>query len=287
MEFLTSEFCQNYIATIATVFLICCYIPQIKKTYQTKDVSSFSLSFFVMLNIALLCLVINALSLFVADGTWGYLLAESFNITLAFTLLVMILKYRKKCDGIPSPTMIEDEAKDSLEEGSVIQGYLANSLFSQSDIIYNEHIAKQLRNEFKNLKLYVPQENEALNDKNGYADSLTIFQGDNKHLDETEILFAVIDGAEIDSGVACEIGRFVALREQEIKTTGSSKKTIYALYTDIRQNGRDNQQKIDALIENGTENQFSYKNLYVIGAIKSCGKIFSNVEELIKNIHFC
>ena len=93
-------------------------------------------------------------------------------------------------------------------------------------------------------------------------------------LEESDFLLAVIDGVEIDSGVAAEIGAFYM--------TG---RPIFALYSDVRQQGRDNKKKIDALVEDGTENQFMYRNLFVIGLIKkSKGGVYTSVKELVEAI---
>lgn len=86
----------NIIPVVATFFLIVCYFPQLIQTYTTKDVSSISLSFFVMLNIALTLLLINSILLYIQSGSWGYIVTYIFNEGLAFLMLVMILKYRKK-----------------------------------------------------------------------------------------------------------------------------------------------------------------------------------------------
>jgi nucleoside 2-deoxyribosyltransferase len=165
-----------------------------------------------------------------------------------------------------------------------IKAYLANGLFSESDQAFNMYLADRLRNEFPWIDLYVPQENEALNDKQGYADSKTIFWGDNAYLDEADILIAVLDGVEVDSGVAAEVGRFAALREMEIKSNNQTHRYIYGLYTDVRQQGRENAKKIDALIEDGSENQFMYRNLYVLGAVKANGLVVSSSDELINKM---
>ena len=161
-----------------------------------------------------------------------------------------------------------------------MKAYLANGLFSESDQIYNRFLAEKLRNEFKWMDLYVPQENAALNDKSGYADSKTIFQGDNFYLDKSDILIIVLDGIEVDSGVASELGRFTMLCDLD----KSKKRTVFGLYSDIRQQGRNNQKKIDALISDGSENQFFYRNLYVVGAVKSYGFLLSSSDELISKI---
>ena len=162
-----------------------------------------------------------------------------------------------------------------------MKGYLANGLFSESDRAYNELIARRVRDVVEGIELYVPQENAALNDKSGYADSVTIFKGDNDYLDKSDLLIAVIDGVEIDSGVAAEIGRFALLRQMDIVMFGESKREILALYTDVRLGGASNTTKVSALIEDSTENQFMYRNLYVLGAVKEHGRVFNSLSDLI------
>lgn len=155
-----------------------------------------------------------------------------------------------------------------------MKGYLANGLFGIGDRMLNSLIAGELRKEVKELDLYVPQENDAINDKSAHADSIAIARADMERLNNSDFLIAVIDGVEVDSGVAAEVGAFYM--------TG---KPIFALYSDVRQQGRDNEKKIKALIEDGTENQFMYRNLFLIGLIKdSKGGIYSTVEELVEGI---
>jgi nucleoside 2-deoxyribosyltransferase len=174
--------------------------------------------------------------------------------------------------------------------GDMMKAYLANGLFSESEVLYNTVLAGTIRNMIPDIDLYVPQENMGINDKNAYASSTMIAEGDDEHLLKSDALIAVIDGVEIDSGVACEIGTFsmikkfkhIQLGHQIIPVIDDAKRPIFALYTDSRQLGRDNQKKIDALIEDATENQFMYRNLYVIGKIKkSGGGIYSSIEDLI------
>ena len=163
-----------------------------------------------------------------------------------------------------------------------MKAYLANGLFSESDQLYNKYLAAKIRDNFPNLDLYVPQENAALNDKSGYANSLAIFNGDNFYLDSSDLMIAIIDGVEIDSGVAVEIGRFITLKEFD----KSKNRNIFGIYSDIRQQGRTNSQKIDALIADGSENQFMYRNLYVIGAIKANGFLVSSSDGLIEKMKY-
>ncbi len=156
-----------------------------------------------------------------------------------------------------------------------MKAYLANGLFSMGgDRLLNSLIASEIRKEIQGIDLYVPQENGEINDKSLYADSVTIAKADMDRLRESEFLIAVIDGVEIDSGVAAEIGAFYMMN-----------KPIFALFTDVRQEGRDNEKKIQALVRDGTENQFVYRNLFVIGLIKeSKGNIYSTVDQLIDGI---
>ena len=157
-----------------------------------------------------------------------------------------------------------------------MKAYLANALFSEADQMYNTYLAQTIRQALPKIDLYNPMENEQLNDKQNYADSVMIFNGDNEYLDNSALLIAVLDGPVVDDGVAAEIGRFALLCEQN-----PNQREIVALYTDVRQQGRDNQQKIGALLADSTENQFIYRNLYVIGGTKKVGKIFATSKDLV------
>lgn len=154
-----------------------------------------------------------------------------------------------------------------------MKAYLANGLFSLGDRYTNEVIAKAVRLAIPGIELYVPQENDAINDKSSYADSLTIAQADMEQLKVSDCLIAVLDGVEIDSGVAAEIGAFSMLN-----------RPIIGVFTDVRQQGRDNTKKIDALIADGVENQFIYRNLFVVGLIKQNGVIVSSIDELVEHM---
>lgn len=165
-----------------------------------------------------------------------------------------------------------------------MRAYLANGLFSESEQLYNQLIGEKVRKAFPDIQLYIPQENEAINDKNGYASSIQIFEGDNAHLDCADVLIAVLDGVEIDSGVSAEIGRFATLIEYDEIIGRDKKRFIIGVYTDSRQKGVSNSQKIEALQTKVAENQFSYRNLYTIGAVKKYGVVVASSEELIDSL---
>lgn len=86
----------DYLPIAATVFLTVCYLPQIIKTYRTKDVSGISLPFWVFLNVALSLMLVNSIVIFIEFGTWGYMVTEILNEGLAFVMLVMVLRYKKR-----------------------------------------------------------------------------------------------------------------------------------------------------------------------------------------------
>ena len=152
--------------------------------------------------------------------------------------------------------------------------YLANDCFTEANRLYNEHLARKIRNYIpKDETLYLPQENTKINDKTQYANSVAIVEGDNEILDRTDLLIVVLDNLESGAGRCAEIGYAAA---KGINMIG--------LWTDTRQQGADNQEKIEALKNEIAENQFAYINLYVIGLIKQHGVVVNGVDELIEEL---
>ncbi|MFJ1627779.1 nucleoside 2-deoxyribosyltransferase [Marinilactibacillus psychrotolerans] len=149
--------------------------------------------------------------------------------------------------------------------------YLGGPLFSEMEASYNKLLANEIRKKLK-VEVYNPIENEAINDKSGYADSIMIAEGDNTHLEASDILVALLDGPVVDPGLAAEIGYFYSMN-----------KPIIALYTDSRQGSFGNQQKIDA-IDDIAESQFSYVNLYIVGLIKKRGFVLDSKEKLLNKL---
>lgn len=93
------NFLLNLLPSLAGIVLAFCYIPQIMTTIRTKDVSGIDLRFWLILDLALLLLTINAVTVFVIHGTWGYMVTEAFNLGLAIVVTILVLKYRKKNDN--------------------------------------------------------------------------------------------------------------------------------------------------------------------------------------------
>lgn len=135
---------------------------------------------------------------------------------------------------------------------------------------YNDYLVDEIRNNHPNLSIYVPQEQMAINDKSSFADAKMIATYDTQALLNSRLMIAVLDGATIDVGVASEIG--VAYHAGI---------PIVGLFTDSRQQGADNREKIEALSDIA-ESQFPYANLYTIGLVKLNGLIVNNETDLIK-----
>lgn len=146
--------------------------------------------------------------------------------------------------------------------------YFANDLFNDATLMYNEHVVSNIEKEIPNVEVYLPQRNEAINDKTQYADSLTIVKADYEELEDSDVLVAVIDSD--DSGVALEVGMFYMMN-----------KPIIGIYTDTRRIAFGNEKKKEALDTIG-ENQVAYINLMLTGAIKERGELVGSHREAIK-----
>lgn len=153
--------------------------------------------------------------------------------------------------------------------------YFGAPLFSNMETEWNARVVEKIRNEFGDaIDVYLPQANEAINNKSEFADSIMIASGDNKYLEESDVLIAVLDGPVIDAGLASEIGYFYSMN-----------KPIIGVYTDSRQGTYGNQSKIDAL-DKVAENQFHYINLYTVGLIKMRGIIVKDIQSLIHELSY-
>lgn len=147
-----------------------------------------------------------------------------------------------------------------------MKGYLASHFFDTFGFEGTKRLAEKIRKE-TGIDLYVPQENSDINDKTkeGITEE-AIFLADYERLKEADILIACIDGVEIDSGVACEIGLYTGL----IINEKQSQRKIIGLYSDMRRYG-DGYNRM-------------YKNLFVKGAILKHGVLCSSEDEIIREI---
>jgi nucleoside 2-deoxyribosyltransferase/predicted secreted protein len=112
--------------------------------------------------------------------------------------------------------------------------YLAAPLFSEAERAYNLAIAGHLRNNF--FDVYLPQEaGDDLPTRNK-EEQVQIFSENLRALENADIINAIIDGADADSGTAWEMGYAYAYRKQ-----------VIALRTDFRRSG--NYEKVNLMLE--------------------------------------
>ncbi len=130
--------------------------------------------------------------------------------------------------------------------------YLAAPLFSESERVYNLLVAKQLRNNF--FDVYLPQEAGDDSDTRNKEEQERIFSENLRALQNADIIVAIIDGADADSGTAWEMGYAYANR-----------KKVIALRTDFRRSGR--YEKVNLMLEESSTVVTSLENL--LDAVKS------------------
>ena len=96
--------------------------------------------------------------------------------------------------------------------------YLAGPLFTKAEQDFNKRLADDIKD--KGFKVFLPQE-ECKSKK-----EKDIFLKCKKGLDSSDVILAIMDGADADSGTCWECGYAYAI-----------KKPIIALRTDFRQSG--------------------------------------------------
>lgn len=99
--------------------------------------------------------------------------------------------------------------------------YLAAPLFSEAERSYNLSVASHLKNNF--FDVYLPQEAGDDSPARNKEEQVQIFSENMKALENADIVVAIIDGADADSGTAWEMGYGYARG-----------KPVFALRTDFR-----------------------------------------------------
>ena len=88
------NFLLNYLPIISGIILTVSYIPQILTTFRTKDVSGIDKRFWLLITIALGGLAVSTGAVWYYTGTYGNFVTEFVNVSLAFTMLILVYKYR-------------------------------------------------------------------------------------------------------------------------------------------------------------------------------------------------
>jgi nucleoside 2-deoxyribosyltransferase len=112
--------------------------------------------------------------------------------------------------------------------------YLAAPLFSESERAYNLSVAGQLRNNF--FDVYLPQEAGDDSDTRNKEEQIRIFSENLRALKNADIIVAIVDGSDADSGTAWEMGYAFAHGKQ-----------VVALRTDFRNVGQ--HERVNLMLE--------------------------------------
>jgi nucleoside 2-deoxyribosyltransferase/predicted secreted protein len=111
-----------------------------------------------------------------------------------------------------------------VSEFSRFRIYLAAPLFTEAERSYNSALSTLLRQNL--FEVYVPQERGDDTGQRLVSAQARIFQQNKKAIYEADLVVAVIDGADADSGTSWEMGFAAALS-----------KPVFALRTDFRRVG--------------------------------------------------
>ena len=139
--------------------------------------------------------------------------------------------------------------------------YVAGPLFSEAERAWLDDLAARLRSD--GFDCFVPHENFP-----ELADVTLeeVYRIDSEGLRSSNALVAWLDGPMVDDGTACEIGMFAEL----VRSGGEHYRGIVAITTDIRLERR----RAGNVVGGGM-------NLFVGGAIASCGRICHTVDEVV------
>ena len=139
--------------------------------------------------------------------------------------------------------------------------YVAGPLFSEAERAWLDALAQRLRDDGHDC--FVPHENFP---QLAEATVEQVYRIDSDGLRSANALIAWLDGPMVDDGTACEIGMFAELA----RSGGDHYRGIVAITTDLRLERR----RAVNVVGGGM-------NLFVGGAIESCGRICHTVDEAV------
>jgi len=79
------------IGLLAAALTTYSFVPQVYKTWNTKDVSAFSMTTFSMFFVGIVCWLIYG----IYKESLSMILANTITMVLSFIILIFIFKYRK------------------------------------------------------------------------------------------------------------------------------------------------------------------------------------------------
>jgi nucleoside 2-deoxyribosyltransferase/predicted secreted protein len=116
--------------------------------------------------------------------------------------------------------------------------YLAAPLFSEAERTFNASVARLLETNL--FDVHLPQESGDDSDTRDTREQERLFLLNKKALEDADIVVAIIDGADADSGTAWEMGYAFALR-----------KPVIALRTDFRRVGH--HERVNLMLEHSAK----------------------------------
>lgn len=139
--------------------------------------------------------------------------------------------------------------------------YLAAPISTEGDVMYVNHLAKELRN--LGYHVYSPIEDETINDKSNNPKAESIYNNDNDGIDSADIFLAVETGRE-QVGTHTELGG-----ELRLKDKGYSDKEIIVFTNNFRLN--------NPQIQNGIPSASA--NHYTLGGVWEHGTFVEGMTE--------
>jgi nucleoside 2-deoxyribosyltransferase len=98
--------------------------------------------------------------------------------------------------------------REKSEPGQGMKIFLAAPLFSEAERAFNSKTAKALRSE--GFEVWLAQEHEFIKG-HSIEEKTSIFEEDLNALKKSDLVLAVLDGVDVDTGVAFELGFAYAL----------------------------------------------------------------------------
>lgn len=124
--------------------------------------------------------------------------------------------------------------------------YFAGPLFTQAERMWNLRLAEIIKTKRKDLKIFLPQEKEREAIVDGILDFGKIFRICIDGIDSSDIVVAILDGSDSDSGTCFECGYAF-----------SKGKPVIGVRTDIR-GGEDN--GLNAMLNQSCNSIIHYKS---------------------------
>ena len=90
------KFALEVAPILGAVLITISYLPQLKHTITTKNVSGQSVGFWILLSGSLLFLTIQQWGVWTTIGSWSGLFTQSVNLFFALTMLIMVIKHKKE-----------------------------------------------------------------------------------------------------------------------------------------------------------------------------------------------